>query len=188
MADETPAVDPTAAPASDPGVATESPDPAGQSVESPAQADPAVQPEAPAPSDAPASVPSSQTPQEPAVTDPAESQGPPAAGTEIPPGTDAPPPQPSSPTPEQPPVAPPVQVHNLTRRSDDDGIEGGWVVIVDGEYKGIRGSFAQVVTYDPQTGYPETILVKNRDFASETGAVVVDYNDVRPAWDYHGGR
>ena len=87
-----------------------------------------------------------------------------------------------------PTVAAPVTVNNQTRRSDEDGIEGGWVEVVSGPHKGVRGSFLSVTEYDKKSGYPKTILVQERDFASDKGVVSVDYGDCRPALDYHGGR
>ena len=86
------------------------------------------------------------------------------------------------------PTAVPVRVDNKSRRSDDDALEGGWVDVVSGEHKGVRGAFASVTDYDPKTGYPKTILVRNRDHASDTGDVAVEYADARPAANYHGGR
>ena len=168
---------------------------------SPAAPDPGLQPPAD-PTAPPAPAPEPVSPQEAAPQPPAEGTVLPPASTSIESQPAAPSDAPTAPAPEAAPApepspapetpspqpAPPVTVNNQTRRSDDDGLEGGWVVVVDGPHKGLRGAFTAVATYDVESGYPATILVRNRDLASEQGTVVVDYGHVRPAWDYHGGR
>lgn len=98
-------------------------------------------------------------------------------------------PQEPAPQPVQP-VAPvqPIRVDGTNRRSDEDGLEGGFVEIVSGDYVGVVGSFLSVVKYDTTTGYPETILVRARDHAGDHDLVSVAYADCRPVLGYQGGR
>ena len=92
--------------------------------------------------------------------------------------------KPEKPEPEES-AAPPVRVDNRTRRSDEDAIEGAFVDVVAGEYKGRRGAFASVLESDPKTGYPTLILVRTRD--ADNLLIPVKYADVRPT-EYTGGR
>lgn len=98
-----------------------------------------------------------------------------------------PPVAPVEPTPDPPvgPAPPAVRVDNLTRRSDDDALEGHFVKVVSGEYVGRVGGFERVLSSGPD-GYPIRILVRTRD--AENELLTVAYADVRPADPYRGGR
>lgn len=96
-------------------------------------------------------------------------------------------PKPAQSVPTAAPAAT-VHVDNRTRRSGDDALEGGWVDVVSGEHKGLRGAFLSVERYDKKTGYPATIRVRNRDLTGDVDTVVVNYADARPAENYLGGR
>lgn len=72
----------------------------------------------------------------------------------------------------------PIKVDGRTRRSDDDGLEGGFVDVVDGEHEGRFGSFFRVLQHAAD-GYPKLILVKTRD--AENELLSVAYAHVRPS-------
>lgn len=80
--------------------------------------------------------------------------------------------------------AQPVVVDNLTKRSDDDTLLGGWLDIVSGEYSGRFGTYVATVSHDG-SGYPETIVVRTRD--ADNLLVEVAYSDTRPS-PRNGGR
>lgn len=86
------------------------------------------------------------------------------------------------------PIARPVRVDNHTARSDDDAFEGSFIQVVAGAHKGQVGTFSQVLHYDPQTGYPELVLVRFRDATYDHDVAPVAYEDIRPATPYVGGR
>ena len=81
--------------------------------------------------------------------------------------------------PNRPSATPVVHVDNRTRRSDKDGLEGHFVVVVSGEHKGLRGVFREVASTE-KDGYPKRILVRARDHAGDEDLVTVNYADVRP--------
>lgn len=83
------------------------------------------------------------------------------------------------------PVVQPVQVDGRNRKSDEDGLEGHFVNVVDGEHKGRLGAFVSVVEREAD-GYPKQILVRTRDEYNQLLSVA--YKHVRHAGDYHGGR
>lgn len=83
------------------------------------------------------------------------------------------------------PVARAVVVNNFTRRSDEDAILGSWVEVVSGDYQGRKAAYLDDLTNDPETGYPQRVLLRTRD--ADHMLIDVDYADVRPA-DYRGGR
>jgi hypothetical protein len=74
--------------------------------------------------------------------------------------------------------AQPIRVDGRNCRSDDDALEGGFVNVVAGPYKGRVGVFTQVLTYSDVTGYPTKILVRTRD--DEHELIGVEYASVRP--------
>ena len=166
---EAPPLDPTppeAAPA------TPSPEPAQPpevpSTPSPEPASPGTEPEVPsspeevAPASEPAQEPA-EAPSEPDVV--AALEHPPLPGPGDPgPGTR---------------FAHPVRVDNMSRRSDNDALEGHFCDIVSGEHAGRTGVFDQVVEYDSHTGYPAKIIVITRD--ADNAWLVVAYEDVRPS-------
>lgn len=80
--------------------------------------------------------------------------------------------------------AQPVVVDNLTKRSDDDTLLGGWLDIVSGEYSGRFGTYVATVSHDG-SGYPEQIVVRTRD--ADNLLVEVAYSDTRPS-PRNGGR
>lgn len=80
--------------------------------------------------------------------------------------------------------AQPVVVDNLTKRTDDDTLLGGWLDIVSGEYSGRFGSYVATVTHD-KDGYPDNIIVRTRD--ADNLLVEVAYSDTRPS-PRNGGR
>lgn len=83
------------------------------------------------------------------------------------------------------PSVPPVKVDQFTRRNDDDALEGSFVQVVDGEHAGQIASFTKVDQSDPETGYPDTIILKFRDASYTHEYATVEYSKVRPA--PHGG-
>lgn len=76
-------------------------------------------------------------------------------------------------------VAHPVFVDGTNRRSDNDGLEGQKVEIVEGDHKGRKGVFLKTETYDPQTGYPVQIIVRT-DADDKYELLSVPYASVRP--------
>lgn len=118
---------------------------------------------------------------------------PPQATPEPEPAPDVAAPDPPDESPAEAPPATagpvqPVRVDNMSRRSGDDALEGGWVLVVDGPHKGVVGAFVNVDSYDESTGYPKTILLRARDHNGPVDLAVVDYADCRPATPYVGGR
>lgn len=73
----------------------------------------------------------------------------------------------------------PVKVEGRNRRTDDDALEGGWAVVVSGEFAGRRGTFDYVVDYSAVDGYPETVALLTRDERNEH--LIVSYADLRPS-------
>ena len=83
------------------------------------------------------------------------------------------------------PAVQPVLVNQYTRRSGDDALLGSWVDVVSGEHEGRRGQYVDDASHDPQTGYPDEVLVRTRDANNEL--LAVKYADIRPS-AYTGGR
>lgn len=81
-------------------------------------------------------------------------------------------------------VAQPIHVDGRNRRNADDGLEGGFVKIINGEHEGRVGAYVQTLEHAAD-GWPEKILVRSRDEHNEP--LVVAYSDVA-ATDYKGGR
>src|ERR1035437_4268528 len=86
------------------------------------------------------------------------------------------------PTPEL--QSQPVRVDGRNRRNANDGLEGHFVDVVDGEHKGRFGAFTEVAERE-KDGYPKTILVRTRDEFNEL--LTVAYEHVRHSQS-HGGR
>lgn len=95
--------------------------------------------------------------------------------------------EPLPPAPEASPLQPasPVRVDNMTRRSDNDALEGMFCQVVSGPYAGRWGTFDHVVESDPRSGYPTLIMVISRDERNEM--LQVAYSDARPTTSL-GGR
>ncbi len=73
--------------------------------------------------------------------------------------------------------AEPITVTPLTARDDSDAIEGQFLVTGAGVY----GTYEHTATYDPETGYPDRILVRPRD---SSHLIVVDHADCLPSSPY----
>ena len=76
------------------------------------------------------------------------------------------------------PVARAVIVDNFTRRNDDDAILGSFVDVVDGPYKGRYAAYLDDLTNNPETGYPQKVLLRTRD--ADHMLIDVNYSDIRP--------
>jgi hypothetical protein len=82
--------------------------------------------------------------------------------------------------PERGPARP-IRVDQSTRRSDKDGLEGGFVKGVPGsDHELLVGVFESVATYDATTGYPSTINVRFVDAAGNYELATVIYANVVP--------
>lgn len=127
-------------------------------------------------------------PATPPVADPAPTPPAPDPTSTVPDAPQAPAPEPTPPVAAPPAPVQPVRVDGTNRRDDNDGLEGGFVEVVAGEFKGLLGSFISVEKTDPATGYPEIIIVRARDHAGDHDLVSVAYADCRPVLGYHGGR
>jgi hypothetical protein len=84
-------------------------------------------------------------------------------------------------------AVPPVKVDGRNRRSDDDALEGGFARVesADSKHDGTIGVFESVVSYGDD-GYPEEVLFRTRDSASQL--VSIPYDQLRPTPEYRGGR
>jgi hypothetical protein len=81
-------------------------------------------------------------------------------------------------------ATPAVPLNQFTRRSGDEAIEGEWVDVVDGEYKG-RFGYVAGISETGKDGYPVSLFVRTRD--ADNLLIEVAYANAKPS-DSNGGR